>query len=151
MHNQPQQQKTDTLFPLQPSETHGNAGSHVRKVISPTPQCSSYYCSNYGAFIHIFLDTLSFSNRILRSLRIYLTICIYLYIQLLSHKKKNNVICSNMNEPRDYHSKQSQSEKDKYHLSLMWTLKYDTTWTDLQNRHRNRHRKQTYSYQRGKE
>ena len=125
MYNQPQQQKRDTLLLLQPSETHGNARSHVHKVISPAPQCLSYYCSNYGAFIHIFLDTLSFSNRILHSLRIYLKICIYLYIQLLSHKKKN-VICSNMNEPRDYHSKQSQSEKDKYHLSLMWTLKYDT-------------------------
>ena len=55
-----------------------------------------------------------------------------------------------MNEPRDYHSKQNKPEKDKYHLSLMWTLKYDTNWTDLGNRHWNRHRKHTYSYQRGK-
>ena len=27
-----------------------------------------------------------------------------------------NTICSDMNGPRDYHSKQSKSEKDKYHM-----------------------------------
>ena len=33
---------------------------------------------------------------------------------LLSHKKEcNNAICSNMDGPRDYHTKQSQKEKDK--------------------------------------
>ena len=36
---------------------------------------------------------------------------------LLSHKKEwNNAICSNMDGPRDYHTKWSQKEKDKYHM-----------------------------------
>ena len=44
----------------------------------------------------------------------------------------NNVICSNMDGPRDYHTKWSKSEKDKYHMLsltcgifkkwLKWTL-----------------------------
>ena len=33
---------------------------------------------------------------------------------LLGHKKEwNNVICSNMGGPRDYHTKQSESEKER--------------------------------------
>ena len=36
---------------------------------------------------------------------------------LLSHKIEwNNAICSNMDRPRDYHTKLSQSEKDKYYM-----------------------------------
>jgi len=36
---------------------------------------------------------------------------------LLSHKKEwNNAICSNMYGPRDYHTKWSKSEKDKYDI-----------------------------------
>ena len=36
---------------------------------------------------------------------------------LLSYKKKKeNAICSNMGEPRDYHIK---SNKEKYHMSLI--------------------------------
>ena len=36
---------------------------------------------------------------------------------LLSHKKEGNiVICSNMVGPRDYHTKWSQTQKDKYHM-----------------------------------
>ena len=36
---------------------------------------------------------------------------------LLSHKKEwNNGICSNMDGPRDYHTKWSKSERDKYHM-----------------------------------
>ena len=31
---------------------------------------------------------------------------------LLSHKKLNNAICSNMDGPRDYHTKLSKAEKD---------------------------------------
>ena len=30
--------------------------------------------------------------------------------------QQNNVICSNMDATRDYHTKQSKSEKDKYHM-----------------------------------
>ena len=36
---------------------------------------------------------------------------------LLSHKKWNNIICSNMDMMRDYHAKwRNQKEKDKYHM-----------------------------------
>ena len=35
---------------------------------------------------------------------------------LLSHKKGNNAICSNMDGPRDYHTKGSKSDKHKYML-----------------------------------
>ena len=43
---------------------------------------------------------------------------------LLSHKKEwNNAIGSNMDGPRDYYTKWSKPEKDKYHMvSLMWNL-----------------------------
>ena len=49
---------------------------------------------------------------------------------LLSHKKEwNNAICSNMNGPRDYHTKWSQSERERqipYDITYMWDLKSDT-------------------------
>ena len=36
---------------------------------------------------------------------------------LHSHKKeRNNAICSNMDGLRDYHTKWSKSDKDKYHM-----------------------------------
>ena len=36
---------------------------------------------------------------------------------LLSLKKEcNNAICSNMDGLRDYHTKRSKSDKDKYHM-----------------------------------
>ena len=49
---------------------------------------------------------------------------------LLSHKKEqNNAICSNMDGPRDYHTKWSKSERERqipYGITYMWNLKYDT-------------------------
>ena len=39
---------------------------------------------------------------------------------LLSHKKeRNNAICSNMDAARDYHTKWSKSEGDKYMISFI--------------------------------
>ena len=39
------------------------------------------------------------------------------FVILLNPKKEwNNAICSNMDGPKDYHAKQSQTEKDKYHM-----------------------------------
>ena len=43
--------------------------------------------------------------------------------------KKNNAICSNMDGPRDYHTKWSKSERERqipYDITYMWNLKYDT-------------------------
>ena len=48
---------------------------------------------------------------------------IYNWIQLGHKKEQNNAICSNTDATRDYHTKGSESEKDKYHmLSLKWGL-----------------------------
>ena len=49
---------------------------------------------------------------------------------LLSHTKEwNNAICSNMNGPRDYHTKWSQSERERqipHDTTYVWNLKYNT-------------------------
>ena len=49
---------------------------------------------------------------------------------LLSHKKEgNNAICSNVNGPRDSHTKWSKSDRERqilYDITYMWNLKYDT-------------------------
>ena len=46
---------------------------------------------------------------------------------LLNHKKEwNKAICSNMNGPRDYHTKWSKSERERqisYDMTYMWNLK----------------------------
>jgi len=44
---------------------------------------------------------------------------IYNGILLSDKKERNNAICSNMDRPRDYHSKLSKSDKDKYHHSYI--------------------------------
>ena len=77
---------------------------------------------------------------------------VYIYNgMLLSHKKEwNNAICSNMDGPRDYHSKQRKSDRERqtpYDITYMWSLKYEWTsnmnfkyewhkWTYLRNRNR---------------
>ena len=46
---------------------------------------------------------------------------------LLSHKKEwNNAICSNMDGPRDYHTKWSKSEIERQipYITYTWNLKY---------------------------
>ena len=49
---------------------------------------------------------------------------------LLSHKKEwNNAICSNIDEPRDYHTKWSNSDRERqisYDTTYICTLKNDT-------------------------
>ena len=46
---------------------------------------------------------------------------------LLSLKKEwNNAICSNIDGPRDYHTKQTKSERERqipYDITYMWNLK----------------------------
>ena len=45
------------------------------------------------------------------------------------YKEWNNAICSNMDGPRDYHTKWSKSERERqipYDTTYMWNLKYDT-------------------------
>ena len=55
---------------------------------------------------------------------------VYIYNGIvLSHKKEwNNAICSNMDGPRDYHTKESQSDRERqiwYH-SYVKSKKNDT-------------------------
>ena len=49
---------------------------------------------------------------------------------LVSHKKEwNHAICSNMDEPRNYHTKWNKSERERqilYGITYMWNIKYDT-------------------------
>ena len=49
---------------------------------------------------------------------------------LLSHKKEqNDIICSNVDATREYHTKRSKSEREiQMHLIslVLWNLKYDT-------------------------
>ena len=52
-------------------------------------------------------------------------------------KEWNNAICSNMDGPRDYHTKWSKSERERqipYDITYRWNLKSDTNY--LQNRNR---------------
>ena len=48
---------------------------------------------------------------------------------LLSHRKEqNNAFYSNMDGPRDYHTKRSKSERERqipYDITYMWNPKYD--------------------------
>ena len=49
---------------------------------------------------------------------------------LLNHKKEwNNAICSNMDGPRDYHTKWNKSDKDKYHMIPYAESKKWYRWT----------------------
>ena len=61
--------------------------------------------------------------------------------QLAIKKERNNAICSNTDEPRDYNSKWRKSERIRqipYDSTCMWNLKYDTNEhvyeTDTENR-----------------
>ena len=64
------------------------------------------------------------------------------------HKKEwNNAIFSNIDGPRDYRTKWSNSEKDKCHdIIYMWILKYDTNELIHKTEKVHRHREQTCSY-----
>ena len=74
---------------------------------------------------------------------------------LLSHKKEwNNAICSNMDGPRDHHTKWSKSNRERqisYDITYMWNIK-KMTQMNLFTKQKQTQRlwKQTYGYQRGK-
>ena len=72
---------------------------------------------------------------------------------LLSNKKEwNNAICSNMDGPRDYHTKWSKSEEDKFHMTSLRGGIYKLIQMNLFTKQKQTHRlwKQNYGYQRGK-
>ena len=55
-------------------------------------------------------------------------------------KKWNNIICSNIDGPRDWHTEWSKSDREReisYDSHYIWNLKRnDPKWTYLQNRYR---------------
>ena len=54
-------------------------------------------------------------------------------------KEWNNAICSNLDGPRDYHTKWSKSDRERqisYDIIYMWTLKKWCKSTYLQSRNR---------------
>ena len=56
-------------------------------------------------------------------------VCIHHGI-LLSHQREGkNAICSNMDGPKDYRTKQSKVERKRQipYITFMWNLKYDTS------------------------
>ena len=74
---------------------------------------------------------------------------------LLSHKKEqNNVICSNMDTTRHYHTKWSKSERERpipYDITYMWNLKYATNESIYKQKQTHRPRDQICGCQVGGE
>ena len=69
---------------------------------------------------------------------------------LFSHRKEwNNAIWGHMDGPRDYHTKWSKSDKDKFHITYKWNLKNNTNVLIYRTETTHRHRKQTHGYHRG--
>ena len=67
-------------------------------------------------------------------------------------KEWNNAICSNMDGPRDYHTKWSKSDRERqisYDITYIWSLKKWYKWTYLQNRNSLTDIENKHSYQRG--
>ena len=59
-------------------------------------------------------------------------------------------ICSNTDGPRNYPTKESNSEEDKHHMiSLISGIKKIQMSLFTKQKQTQRHRKQTYGYQRG--
>ena len=51
-------------------------------------------------------------------------------------------MCSNVDEPRNYHSKDVRERQIPYDITYMWNLKYDTNEL-IYNREVDSHREQT--------
>ena len=62
-------------------------------------------------------------------------------------KRNNNAICSNTDGSRNYNTKWSNSEKNKYHITYMWNLKKISLFT--QQKPTQKISKSNYGYERG--
>ena len=66
-------------------------------------------------------------------------LCMYTMEYYSAIKKQNNVICSNMDGPRDYHTEWSKSDRERqisYDITHMWNLKKWYKWiykTEIQS------------------
>ena len=64
-------------------------------------------------------------------------------------KDWSNAICSDIDVPRDYHTKQTKSERERqipYDITYMWNLKYNMN-EHMKQKQTYRHRELTCSYQ----
>ena len=71
---------------------------------------------------------------------------LYKGILLNYEKEYNNATCSNMDGPRDDHTRWSTSDIERqisYDITYTWNLKYDTTDLFTKEKQTHRHRKQT--------
>ena len=58
---------------------------------------------------------------------------------LLSYKECSSAVCSNVDGPRDYHTKWSKSDRERqilYDITYIWNLKNNTSECIQQNRNR---------------
>ena len=69
---------------------------------------------------------------------------------LLSHKKNEIMLFATTYYISHYHTKTSQTEKDKYHvITYMWIKKMVQMNLCTRQKYIHKHRKQTYGYIRG--
>ena len=72
---------------------------------------------------------------------------------LLSHKGEwNNAICSNLDGPRNYHTKWSKSDRERqmsYEITNMWNVTKSDTKELTKQKQTQRFWNQIYGYQRG--
>ena len=64
-----------------------------------------------------------------------------------SWKRTRNAIGNNMDTTRDYHTKESKSERERQipcDITYMWNLKYDTINLSMKQKQNHGHREQTY-------
>ena len=80
---------------------------------------------------------------------------VYIYNGILpGHKKEwNNVICGNMDGPRDYHTEWSKSDRERqisYDITHIWNLIKNDLNELRKQKQTHRFWKQSYGYHRGK-
>ena len=115
---------------------------------SPTPRHISGENSNSKRYMHPYAHSSTIYNSqdmetILMSIDRWMDKEDVVYIHngiLHTHKREwNNAIWSNMDGPRDYHTKWSKSDRERqisYDIAYMWNLKKWYKWTSLHNRNR---------------
>ena len=77
-------------------------------------------------------------------------VCVGIYVLLNYKKEWNNTICSNMGGPRDYHTKWSKTEKDKYYVISLICGTWKKVQMNFQNRNRPTDIENKHVYQREK-
>ena len=119
--------------------------SHISRVwLCATPETAAHQVprprdspgKNTGVGCHFLLQCMKVKS--LSRVQLLATPWTVAHQALLSHKKEwNNAICTNIDEPKDYHTKWTKSERESqipYDITSMWNLKYNHKWIYLQNK-----------------